>query len=159
MLPLSLCDMTLDCLRNHPFTRGLTNHQVELLHTLATPVAVDEDSIILEEGQHSEAFYFLLSGSAAVEMQSPVCTINLQELGPGDVFGWSSLLDLQDTLFRVRAREQTSLLRVPGQRLIEAFAGDPKLGAEFLRRTLKVVAGRVKATEIRFAEMCGVRLR
>jgi hypothetical protein len=27
-----------------------------------------------------------------------------------------------------------------------------------LRRTLQVVAGRVKATEFRFAEMCGVRV-
>jgi len=32
------------------------------------------------------------------------------------------------------------------------------LGAEILRRTLQVVAGRVKATELRFAEMCGVRV-
>ena len=40
--------------------------------------------------------------------------------------------------------------------LVEAFHTDAELAAEFLRRTLKVVAGRVEATEVKFAEMCGV---
>jgi hypothetical protein len=35
---------------------------------------------------------------------------------------------------------------------------DPALGAEFFHRIISVVAGRVKATELRFAEMCGVRV-
>jgi hypothetical protein len=35
---------------------------------------------------------------------------------------------------------------------------EPELGTEILQRTLQVVAGRVKATEVRFAEMCGVRV-
>ena len=35
---------------------------------------------------------------------------------------------------------------------------DPDLGAEILLRILGVVAGRVKATEERFAEMCGVSM-
>ncbi|MCC6585770.1 MAG: cyclic nucleotide-binding domain-containing protein [Bryobacterales bacterium] len=129
------------------------------MSSLATTVVVEEDEIVLEEGQRSEAFYFLISGSVAVEMKSPVCTINLQVLGPGEVFGWSSLLDMQDTLFQVRSRERTTVLRLSGRSLIEAFLDDAELGAEFMRRTLKVVAGRVKATELRFAEMCGVRVR
>ena len=133
--------MTLDCLRNHPFTRGLTQRQIHILCSLATPVIVEEDDIVLEEGQRSEAFFFVVSGSVVVEMTSPVCTINLQVLGPGEVFGWSSLLDMQDTLFQVRARERTTVLRLSGRSLIEAFLDDSELGAEFMRRTLKVVAG------------------
>jgi hypothetical protein len=35
---------------------------------------------------------------------------------------------------------------------------DPDLGAEILLRILGVVAGRVRATEERFAEMCGVSM-
>ena len=35
---------------------------------------------------------------------------------------------------------------------------DPELGAEILLRILGVVARRVKATEERFAEMCGVSM-
>jgi len=33
---------------------------------------------------------------------------------------------------------------------------DPELDAEILMRILSLVAGRVKATEEKFAEMCGI---
>ena len=42
--------------------------------------------------------------------------------------------------------------------LLAIAAADPELGAEFFHRILRVVAGRVKATEIRFAEMCGIKV-
>ena len=35
---------------------------------------------------------------------------------------------------------------------------DPEFAAEMLRRALKLVAGRVLATEVRLAELCGVRI-
>ena len=79
-------------------------------------------------------------------------------LGPGDVFGWSALLENQDTLFQVRARERTSAMRIESTALQATCKSDSAFAAEILHRTLQVVAGRVKATEIRFAEMCGVRV-
>jgi CRP-like cAMP-binding protein len=82
----------------------------------------------------------------------------VQALGPGDVFGWSALLDHQDTLFAVRARERMVALRIEGESLKTLCRTDPQLGGEILRRTLHVVAGRVRATEMRFAEMCGVKV-
>jgi CRP-like cAMP-binding protein len=71
-------------------------------------------------------------------------------------FGWSALLDHQDTLFQVRAREPMTTLCLQGPDLAQLCRTDPELGTEILTRTLRLVAGRVKATEERFAEMCGV---
>jgi hypothetical protein len=68
------------------------------------------------------------------------------------------LLDHQDTLFQVRAREHTTALRLDGARLKAACQRDSQLGNEVRQRALQVVARRVRATEIRFAEMCGVRV-
>jgi CRP-like cAMP-binding protein len=82
----------------------------------------------------------------------------VQALGPGQVFGWSALLDRQDTLFQVRAREHTTALRIEGSDLKALFRRQPDLGTELLQRTLQVVASRVRATEQRFAEMCGIRI-
>jgi hypothetical protein len=58
----------------------------------------------------------------------------------------------------VRARENTTALRLEGEDLKAACEADPRLGKEVLQRALAVVAGRVRATEIRFAEMCGIRV-
>jgi CRP/FNR family transcriptional regulator, cyclic AMP receptor protein len=145
-------------LHNHGFAQGLSEAQIARLLSFASEVAFREDEVILMEGQISEAFYLLIAGSVAIELRNPRYAICVEALGPGKAFGWSSLLDHQDTLFQVRARERTTALRLDGAALKSLCRTDPELGIEILQRTLQLVAGRVKATEIRFAEMCGVRV-
>ncbi len=148
----------LEILRAHRFTRGLSDSQLSALLTLAKTVRFEADEIVLSDGQRSSDFYLLVSGSVVVELCAPQYAVCVQSLGPGDVFGWSALLEQHDTLFQVRSRERTEALRLTGPALQDLCRRDPVLGAEFLSRTLRVVAGRVKATEIRFAEMCGFRV-
>ena len=144
-------------LGDHQFTFGLTPAQVETLTSMATEVRFAEDEVILLDSQRSEYFYLLVSGSVAVELCTPAYAICVQALGPGEVFGWSALLDHHDTVFRVRARERTTALRIGGAELAGLCRTDSQLGIEVLLRTLQVVARRVRATEERFAEMWGVR--
>lgn len=150
--------MALKTLQNHTFTRGLGDVQLEELAELATEVTFETDEVVLVDGQRSTSFYLLTSGSVAVELSTGSFVVCVEALGPGQVFGWSALLDHQDTLFQVRAREKTTALRLNGAQLKAQCKSDTSLGTEFLQRTLQVVAGRVKATEIRFAEMCGVKV-
>jgi CRP-like cAMP-binding protein len=145
-------------IRAHDFAAGLAEPQVAMLANLAREVAFAEDELILIEGQRSTAFYLLTAGSVAVELRTPCYSVCVQALGPGEVFGWSALLENQDTLFQVRAREATSAMRIDSAELQAACRSDSAFAAEILHRILHVVAGRVKATEIRFAEMCGVRV-
>ena len=137
---------------------GMEEAQIAALLRLVCEVTFLEDELVLVDGQRSKAFYLLTSGSVAVELRTACFSVGVQALGPGQVFGWSALLENQDTLFQVRARELTSALRIDSVALQEACKSDPVLAAEVMRRTLQVVAGRVKATEIRFAEMCGVKV-
>jgi CRP/FNR family transcriptional regulator, cyclic AMP receptor protein len=150
--------MALKTLKHHRFTRGLDEGQLEALAALATPVTFEENELILVDGQRSTWFYLLTAGSVAVELRTGSFAVCVEALGPGQVFGWSALLNDQDTLFQVRAREKTTALRISGAELQLCCKTDTGLGTEILQRTLQVVAGRVRATEIRFAEMCGVRL-
>jgi CRP-like cAMP-binding protein len=145
-------------IQNHEFTRGFSETQMLRLASLATEVTFNENDVIFENGMHSRFFYLVAEGSVAVELRTARFSVCVQALGPNDVFGWSSLLDQQDTLFQVRARERVRALRLDGARLSEACRVDTELGTEVLRRTLKVVASRVKATEEKFAEMCGVKV-
>ena len=151
--------MTLNqVLRNHPFTRELGDSQIATLESMATDVAFEENEVILVDGERSRSFFLILTGSVSVELRTPSYVITVQALGPGQVFGWSALLEDHDTLFQVRAREHTMALRLDGAALKAACHQDTILGMQVLQRALTVVAGRVRATEIRFAEMCGVRI-
>ena len=145
-------------LRDHAFTHGLSDGQIDNLAEIASQVAFGDNQVVLVDGARSTSFFLLLTGSVVVELRTPLYVIVVQALGPGDVFGWSALLDDQDTLFQVRARESTTALQIDGAALQAYCMSDPALGAEFFHRILRVVAGRVKATEVRFAEMCGVRV-
>ena len=145
-------------LRDHAFTRGLSEAQIERLAGIATRVEFAENEVVLVDGARSTSFFLLLTGSVVVELRGGQYVMAVQALGSGDVFGWSALLDDQDTLFQVRAREHTTALQIDGATLKANCMSDPALGAEFFHRILRVVAGRVRATELRFAEMCGVRV-
>jgi CRP-like cAMP-binding protein len=145
-------------LRDHAFTQGLPDAQINRLAGIASRVSFEEDEIVLVDGARSKSFYLVLTGSVVVELRTPQCVMMVQALGPGNAFGWSALLDDQDTLFQVRAREPTTALRMDGATLKASCMSDPVLGAQFFHRILRLVAGRVKATEVRFAEMCGVKV-
>ena len=147
-----------DVLKDHDFTRGLHEQQIVKLAALCTEVAFKDDDVILVSGQRSDFFYLIITGSASVELRAARFTVCMQALGPGQAFGWSALLDHQDTLFQVHAREPMTTLCMHGSDLVQLCRTDPALGVEILSRTLRVVAGRVKATEERFAEMCGVSM-
>jgi len=145
-------------LREHSFVLGLPEDQIARLASAATLVSFAENDIVLGDHERSAAFYFLVSGSVAIELRSTRYAVCVQALERGQVFGWSALLDRQDTLFQVRSREETTALRIPGDALKRICRENPELGMELFRRTLQVVASRVRATEERFAEMCGVRV-
>ena len=74
-------------------------------------------------------------------MRTPRYAISVQALGPGQVFGWSALLNDHDTLFQVRARELTTALRFDGASLKAKCRENAPLGCEIFSRTLRVVAG------------------
>jgi CRP/FNR family cyclic AMP-dependent transcriptional regulator len=152
--------MTLtDTGRDHSFFAGLDDSRIGKLFSIAKEVTFEENDLILKAGQQSQYFYLVLSGSVCVEVTARLYNVCIQSLGPGEAFGWSSLLDHHDTLFQVRAREKSTALCLDGEDLCAILRNDSELAAELLRRTLKVVAGRVQATEARLGELCGVRMQ
>jgi len=151
--------MTLEAaLRSHKFTRGLTDSQIASLAALATEVAFDDNEMILQDGQRAQAFYLVTEGSVAVELRTPRFVVCVEAVTADQAFGWSALLNQHDTAFQVRAREYTAALRLDGPALRALCRQDPPLGVEILHRVLYLVAGRVRSTEFRFAEMCGVKV-
>lgn len=151
-------DTTREQLRQHEFTKGLASSHMDALARICSEVTFRQDEVILVEGQRSHYFYLLLTGSVVVELHRPLFTVWLQAVNPGQAFGWSALLNEEDTLFQVRARENARALRLDGPTLAALCRSDAQLGYELLARALAIAAGRIRATEARFAELCGVQI-
>jgi CRP-like cAMP-binding protein len=137
----------------------LTLSHRERLLSAADEVTFDQEEVILSVGQPSKSFYLLTSGSVGVDLVAPYYSLRVQALGPGDAFGWSSLLDGCDTMFQVRARERCSALRFCGAALTAMCREDPEFGVELLRGVLHVVACRVLGAEAKLVEFCGLSER
>ena len=151
--------MTLtDSVKEHSFLAGLLDAQTEKLLALAEEVHFRENELILTAREQSQYCYLLLEGTVCVEVSARAYVVCIQALGPGEAFGWSALLDHHDTLFQVRAREDCRALRIDADELAAALRTDSALAVEVFHRALNLAAERVKATEERLAELCGVRL-
>lgn len=151
--------MTLtDAVKEHNFLADLPDSQAEKLIALAHDVRFHENELILTAREQSRYFYLLLEGTVCIEVSARSYVVCIQALGPGEAFGWSALLEHHDTLFQVRAREDCRALRIAADDLAAALRADPLLAAEVYRRALNLAAERVKATEERLAELCGVRV-
>jgi CRP/FNR family transcriptional regulator, cyclic AMP receptor protein len=151
-----LGDMALErILKRSRFAGRLSAPHRETLGAMGRRIEFDEDQLILQARQRSTHFYLLVSGSVCVEVRTPVYTVCVQVLGPGDAFGWSSFLDHHDTLFQVRAREASRVICWDALPLFDACRKNPEFGLELYTSVLEVVAGRVKATESKLAEFCG----
>ena len=145
-----------EALKNHTFTMGLAGAHLERLVALAEEVRFREDQIIFRAGERSPYLYLLISGSVCLEIRTPVYSVCVQALGPGEAFGWSSLLDQHYTVFQVRARESAVALRLDAEQLSAACRHDPALGAEMFRRLAELLGRRLRATESRLGEFCGI---
>ena len=136
----------------------LSPSQVETLAPLAREVSFEQDEIILRASHPSKYLYVLLSGCVRVEVKGKAFSYCIQELGPGQVFGWSSLLGQHDTLFQVRARDVSNALRLDGAQLRALVKTDPELEAKLLRKTLQVAADRIEATETKLGQLFGLEM-
>lgn len=146
----------LETLQGHVFTHGMPPSLVKKLGEMAEEVRFEPDQIVFRSGEESRDFYLVVSGSLSIELSTPVYGVNIQTLAAGEAFGWSALLK-NPTLFQVRAREPSAVIRLDGPRLVRACEKDPRLGAEIYRRLADVVADRLRATEVRLLEFCGSR--
>ncbi len=147
-----------ELIRRHKLTKGFCEQEISALAKLAAKVEFDEGTLILKEGQLSEPFLSAACGQRGCRAADPAVQHLRTGSRPGRGFGWSAVLDHHEILFQIRAREPISAVRIFGQRLDRVVPQSQPAwnGAA----PTHVMPGRpgFKATERRFAEMCGVRL-
>jgi CRP-like cAMP-binding protein len=133
----------------------MTGPQIDVLAAAAELIEFGPDEQIFGSGERSRYFYLLLSGTAFLELQTPVYRVAIQELKDGEAFGWSALIDGPYRAFQVRAGAVCRVIRIPGDRILHACEGDDRLGSLVFRGLAEIVARRLRATERRFEEFCG----
>jgi len=140
-------------LARHPFLTGLDDSALELLCACAQMIGVPADQCVFHAGQPADAFYLVLSGRVAVEMESGhaghVC---IQTIGPGEVLGWSALTPPYRWRFMARVLEPFRAVELNSAALRQLCEEQHELGFEIYRRLVGVVSERLTATWVQLLE-------
>jgi CRP/FNR family cyclic AMP-dependent transcriptional regulator len=102
-------------------------------------------SRVITEGTNAAAMYLLKEGKVQVRMTSRSGhEVVIDELGPGDLFGWSAVLDHQMFKAAVWAVEDCTIMVMDGAKLKALFDANNHIGYRAVRVVADVVASRLE---------------
>ena len=145
-------------LADHPFFRGLTQSDIQLLTGCAKNVRFEPGQTIYREGEDADQFYLIRDGKVAIEIfipergSAPILT-----LGTGDTLGWAWLIPPYKWRFDARAIEMTRAFALDGKCLRGKCDDDPRLGYELLKRIAGDIVELLDVTRLQLLDVYGVR--
>ena len=130
----------------HPFLAGMNHTQLALLTDCAMVVHFNPGQLIFSEGELANRFYLIESGKVVLESSGksgdPVV---IDEVGAGDLLGWSWMFPPYVWHFTARAAERTEAIFFYGTILREYCERDHSLGYELFKRMSAVMIKRLQA--------------
>jgi CRP/FNR family transcriptional regulator, cyclic AMP receptor protein len=141
-------------LAEHPFLCGLNAHQRRVLGNCAMVSHFEPGDLIFRQGDPANRFYLIHRGKVALESHlRGGGTVLIENLGGGDVLGWSWLFPPYYWQFDARAIEPTVAVFFYGTPLREECEADHDLGYELVKRMSEVVIRRLQVTRRQLLEL------
>ena len=126
---------------------------IHKLASIACERQFEEGAIIYRAGDVGEAVYLILEGNVVVEMEVvDYGPVTLFTLGPGQLFGWSSLFPVRHKQARARVTQPTQLIEINASRLRDLFRADHKMECEVMNCMSNVVVDRVREARLELAK-------
>jgi CRP/FNR family cyclic AMP-dependent transcriptional regulator len=132
---------------SHNFLHGLEERHRLLLASGARPFKAGPGQLLLRQGQEADAFYLIQSGQVALSLTTPRGEeVPIQNVGPGEVVGWSWLVPPHRWQFNGRPVQEVQGIAFNAQWLRDLCERDYSLGYHLLRQLVAVMAERLAAT-------------
>jgi CRP/FNR family cyclic AMP-dependent transcriptional regulator len=129
----------------HPFLIGVGAHHIRLLADCAMRSHFEAGHVIFREGESANRFYLVEYGKVALESSTLGEPVKIEEIGDGDLLGWSWLFPPYAWHFSARALEDTTAIFFYGTVLRDYCEKDHSLGFELFKRMSVVMLRRLQA--------------
>jgi CRP/FNR family transcriptional regulator, cyclic AMP receptor protein len=136
----------------HPFFNGMGAAQVRLLVDCAMRSQFTAGQVIFRKGETANRFYLIERGKVALESSVSDEIVRIDEVGTGDLLGWSWIFPPYVWHFDARAIEPTTAIFFYGTILREYCDKDPALGYELFKRMSEVMMRRLQAARVKLSE-------
>jgi CRP/FNR family cyclic AMP-dependent transcriptional regulator len=141
-------------LAEHRFLKGLAPSHLQELVSCASNVRFDAGQYIFHQGEEANTFFAIRHGKVALEIFVPGRGgVIIQDVGEGDILGWSWLIPPHRWRFDARAVELTRALAFDGVCLRRKCEEDHDFGYELLRRFSEVITQRLEATRLQILDV------
>lgn len=143
----------LTALRSMEALHDMESDHLKKLASIAYEKEFAEDDIIYKEGDIGHAIYLIQEGEVVIDMEVPehgravVLTV-----GPGQLFGWSSLFPPRRKAARAVVSKPTRAIILEANHMRRLFQADHQLEFAVTRRVTEVVADRVKMTRLQLVK-------
>jgi CRP-like cAMP-binding protein len=135
----------------HPFLVGISAPHIRLLADCAMRSKFTAGQVIFQKGETANRFYLIESGRVALESSTGDDVVKIDEVGPGDLLGWSWIFPPYVWHFDARSRPTTAIF-LYGTILRQYCENNPALGYELFKRMSEVMMRRLQAARVKLSE-------
>lgn len=143
-------------LEAYPLLSGMSSEALALVAGCARNVAFEPGDLLFAEGASADTFYLIRRGHASIEVHAPGRgALVIETLGPGEVVGWSWLIEPYRWTFDARAHDSLGAIAIDGACLRAKALADPTFGYVLLQRVAGQILARLQATRMRLLDLYG----
>lgn len=127
------------------FFSTLSAEGIDFLAANARQMQLAGGKVLFHRGDPATKFYLLSKGHLALEIpaiEGPA--LELQDIGPGEIAGWSWLIPPNRWHFQARARTPIEYLELDGEAVLAHCEADPKFGYEIVKRFSALMSERLE---------------
>jgi len=131
-------------LREFELFANLSDKELAKVAKIGSTEKFGADSKVFAEGEAASRIYIVADGMVAIKMKSRKGQeVVIDELGPGEMLGWSGVLDERNFTAAASTSEDSTLLAFDGDQLRQLFAKDSGIGYRLVGNIALVISSRL----------------
>ena len=142
-------------LAEHPFLKGMSHDALTLLTGCARNRRVAKGEYLVRHGHEADRFFLIRRGHVELLAASAATSLVVNTAGPGDLVGWSWIVQPYRYRFDARATDDTLVFDLDGECLRKKCEEDPVLGCELLKRISVDLGRRLDDLQLRLLDVYG----
>jgi CRP/FNR family cyclic AMP-dependent transcriptional regulator len=138
------------------FLHDIGPMHLEQIATISRIRDVKNGEVIFRQGDPAQYVYLVASGSVSLEICAAGAGCRqILTLSPGELLGWSSVLEQLSYTARARAVSDTRLVEINIEQLLALCSRDPQFGFALMRQVAIALAKRLSATRMQLLDVYG----
>ena len=127
-------DFLREALRQTAAFRQSSDAELDMLAAICEPNHLAKDEILFRQGSHIDGLYLVARGAVFLQVQHSKTRKHLYgAFHVGEIFGESSLHEVTPCPLECRALEDSVVLRIPGEKLLQFLQSQPALAIQLIR--------------------------